>query len=73
VSILAGNPRGKRPLGRLRSRWEDNIKGSPRQVCCGDGRWSSLSQDRVRWIALLLAVLNFRVLIPEGYVASLRR
>jgi hypothetical protein len=58
---LVGKPEGKRPLGRPRRRWEDNIKMDLQEVgeCCGD--WMELAQDRDRWRALVSAVMNFRV------------
>ena len=54
-------PEGKRPLGRLRRRWEDNIKMDLQEVGRGCGDWMELSQDRDRWRALLNTVMNFRV------------
>ena len=58
--ILVGKPEGKRPLGRPRRRWEDNIKMGLRGVGgCGD--WMELAQDRDRWRALVNSVMNFRV------------
>jgi hypothetical protein len=56
---LVGKPEGKRPLGRPRSRWEDNIKMDLQDVGCGD--WIELAQDRDRWRALVNAVMNLRV------------
>ena len=58
--VLAGKPKGKRPLGRLRSRWEDNIKIELHEVG-GGGDWMELAQDRDRWRALVKRVINFRV------------
>jgi hypothetical protein len=57
-----GNPEGKRPLGRPRTRWEDNIKMDLQAVRCGGIEWVELAQDRNRWRALVNAVMNFRVL-----------
>jgi len=54
-------PKGKRPLGRLRRRWEDNIKMDLQEVGCGDIDWIDLAQDRDRWQALANAVMNLRV------------
>jgi hypothetical protein len=51
-------PEGKRPLGRPRSRWEDNIKLDLQNVGCGGVDWIELAQDRVRWRALVTAVMN---------------
>ena len=59
--VLVGNPEGKRPLGRPRRRWEDNIKMDLQEVGCGGMDWIDLAQDRDRWRALVNAVMNFRV------------
>ena len=59
--VLVGKPEGKRPLGRLRHRWEDNIKMGLKEVGCGGTYWIYLSQDRDRWHAHAKAVMNFRV------------
>ena len=56
-----GKPDGKRPLGRPRCRWEDNIKMDLREVICGGMDWIELVQDRDRWRALVNAVMNLRV------------
>ena len=58
--VLVGKPEGKRPLGRPRHRWEDNIKMDLREVG-GVGDWMELAQDRDRWRALVNTVMNFRV------------
>jgi hypothetical protein len=60
--VLVGKPEGKRPLGRPRRRWEDNIKLDLQKVGCGGMDWIELAQDRDRWRALLNAVMNLRVL-----------
>ena len=52
---------GKRPLGRPRRRWEDNIKMDLREVGGGGGDWMELAQDRDRWRALVGSVRNLRV------------
>jgi hypothetical protein len=57
--ILVGRPEGRRPLGRPRSRWEDNIK-MDQDVGWGMD-WIQLAQDRDRWRALVNAVMNLRV------------
>ena len=59
--VLVGKPEGKRPLGRHRRRWEDNIKTDIQEVggACGD--WMELAQDREGWRALVSTVMNFRV------------
>jgi len=56
-----GKPDGKRPLGRRRHRWEDNIKMDLKYVGCADMDWIKLAQDRDRWRALENAVMNLRV------------
>jgi hypothetical protein len=58
--ILVGKPEGKRPLGRPRCRWEDNIKMDLQEVGCGGMDWIRLAQDRCRWRALVNAVINLR-------------
>jgi hypothetical protein len=59
--VLVGKPEGKRPLGRPRRRWEDNIKMDLQEVGRGYGYWMELAQDRDRWRALVSMVMNFRV------------
>jgi len=59
--VLVGKPEGKRPLGRPRGRWEDNIKMDLEEVGCGGVDWIELTQDRDRWRALVNAVMNRRV------------
>ena len=49
--VLVGKPEGKRPLGRPRRRWEDNIKMDLQEVGVGCGDWMELAQDRYRWWA----------------------
>jgi hypothetical protein len=58
--ILVGRPEGRRPLGRSRRRWEDNIKMDIQEVGWGMD-WIGLAQDRDRWRALVNAVMNLRV------------
>ena len=55
-----GKLEGKRQLGKPRSRLEDNIKMDLQEVGCGGMDWIELAQDRVRWRALVNAVMNFR-------------
>ena len=59
--VLVGKPEGKRPLGRPRHRWEDNIKMYLEEVGRSCGYWMELAQDRDRWRALVSTVMNFRV------------
>jgi hypothetical protein len=56
-----GKPERKRPLGRPRRRWEDNIRMDLQEVGCGFGDWIGLAEDRGRWRALVSAMMNFRV------------
>ena len=58
--VVVGKPEGKRPLGRPRRRWEDNIKMDLLEVG-GSGDWMKLVQDRERWQALVNTVMNFHV------------
>jgi hypothetical protein len=59
-SVLVGKAEGKRPLGRPRRRWEDNIKMNFQEVGVGCGDWINLVQDRDRWLAIVSAVKNLR-------------
>ena len=59
--VLVGKPEGKRPLGRPRRRWEDNIRMHLQEVGLGYEDWIGLAQDRDRWRALVSAVRNLRV------------
>jgi len=59
--VLVGNPEGKKPLGRSRHRWEDNIRMDFQEVGCGVMDWIELVQDRERWQALVNVVRNLRV------------
>jgi hypothetical protein len=54
--VLVGKPEGKKQLGRPRRRWEDNIKADLKEV-----GWIQLVQDRDRWRALVIEVMNIRV------------
>jgi hypothetical protein len=59
--ILVGKPEGKRPLGRPRSTWVDNIKMDLEQIRWHSKDWIELAQDRDQWRALVNAVMNLRV------------
>ena len=61
IQGFGGEPEGKRPLGRPRRRWEDNIKMDLQEVGCGGMDWIKLAQDRDRWQALVFVVMNLRV------------
>jgi hypothetical protein len=58
---LVGKPEGKRPLGRLRHRWIDNIKMDLLEIGLNVVDWLGLAQERYRWRALANAVINLRV------------
>jgi hypothetical protein len=60
-NILVGRPEGRRPLVRLRRRWEDNIKMDLREIGFGDVDWIHWAQDRDSWRALMNTVMNLRV------------
>jgi len=59
--VLVGKPEGKRPLGKPRRRWEDNIKMDIQEAGCGCMDWIKLAQDRDRWQALVNSVMNLQV------------
>ena len=59
--VLVGKPEGKRPLGRPRNRWEVNIKMDLQELGGGGMGWIELAQERDRWRALVIAVVNLRV------------
>jgi hypothetical protein len=59
--ILVGKPKGRRPLGRPRCRWVDNIKMDYREIGWDGGDWIDLAEDRDQWRALVNAVMNLRV------------
>jgi len=59
--VLVGIPEGRRPPGRPRRRWQDNIRMDLREVGRGCVDWMELAQDRDRWRALVCAVMNPRV------------
>ena len=59
--VLVGKPEGKRPLGRPRCRWVDNIRMDLQEVGFGYVDWIGLAQDRDRWRTLVSAVMNLRI------------
>jgi hypothetical protein len=59
--ILVGRPVGRRPLGRPKRRWEDNIKMDFQEVGWRGMDWIDMAQDRDRWRAVVSAVMNLRV------------
>jgi hypothetical protein len=61
TEILLGKPEEKRPIGRHRHKWKDNIKIDVQGVGCGGTDWIELAQNRDRWRALVNAVLYLRV------------
>jgi hypothetical protein len=67
---LVGKPEGKRPLGRPRRRWVDNIKLDLVEIGWGDVDWVRLAQDWDRWRARVNAVMNRRVTISAGRLSS---
>ena len=66
--IYAGRPEGKRSLGRLRRRWEDNIKMDLKEVVCDTVNRMDLTQDRDHWWACIKAIMNLR--IPKNQLVS---
>ena len=68
---LVGKPERKRPLGRPRRRWEDNIKMDLQEVGCGGMDWIELARARDKWRALVNAVMNLQVpLYEENFLTS---
>jgi transposase len=59
--LLVGMPEGKRPLGRPRRRWENNIKMDLRDIGIDGANWIQLAQDRVQWRAFVKTVMSLRV------------
>ncbi|KAJ4445683.1 hypothetical protein ANN_12368 [Periplaneta americana] len=70
--VLVGRPEGKRPLGRPRRRWEDNIKMDLRKVGYDDREWINLTQDRDQWRAYMRAAMNLRERIVRNPHADVR-
>jgi hypothetical protein len=58
--VLVGRPEGKRPLGKPRRRWEDNIKMDLREIGIDGANWTRQAQDRVQWRAFVNTVMNLR-------------
>jgi hypothetical protein len=61
VCVICRKSRGKRPLGRLRRRWVDNVRMDLGKIGWGDINWIGLAQDRERWRALVNSAMNLRV------------
>jgi len=61
--VLVGRPEGKRPLGRPRRRWEDNIKMDLRETGIDGANWIRLVQDRLQWCTFVNTVMN--LLVPK--------
>jgi hypothetical protein len=59
--VLVGRPEGKRPLGRSRRRWEDNVKLDLKEIGIGEANWIRLDQDRIQCRACVNTVMNLRV------------
>jgi hypothetical protein len=59
--VLVGRPEGRRPLGRPRRKWEDNIKMGLREIGINGANWIQLAQDRIQWQAFVNTVMNLRV------------
>jgi hypothetical protein len=64
--VLVGRPEGRRPLGRPRRRWEDNIKSDLQEEGGGCVDWMELALDRDKWRTLVNTVMNFRVPYMQG-------
>jgi hypothetical protein len=65
-TVLAGKPKGKRPLGKPRCSWEDGIRMDLREIVLGGVDWIRPAQDRNRWRAVVSAVMNLRILAPRS-------
>jgi len=64
--VLVGKPMSKRPLGRPRHRWEDNINMELQEVRCGGMHWIGLAHERDRWRVLVNKVMNLQVPKMKG-------
>jgi hypothetical protein len=62
--VSVGKPKGKRPPGRPKLRWEDGIRMDLREIGLGGVDWIQLAQDRDQWQAVVSAVMNLQVLAP---------
>jgi hypothetical protein len=65
-NVLVGKPEGKRPFGRPRRRWEDEIRMDLGETGLGSVEWIQLAHDRDRWQALVNTVMDLRVLAPRS-------
>jgi hypothetical protein len=59
--VLVGRSEDKRPLGRRRRRWKDNIKKDLKEIGIDGANWIQLAQDRVQWRACVYTVMNLRI------------
>jgi hypothetical protein len=59
--VLVEKPKGKRPFGKPRRRWEDNTKMDLQEIGCGGMDWIDLAQNRDEWRAFVNTVMNLRV------------
>jgi hypothetical protein len=59
--VVVGRPEGKKPLGRPRRRWKDNIKMDLRKLGIDGANWIQLAQDRAQWQTFVSTVMNLRV------------
>jgi hypothetical protein len=64
--ILVGKPEGRRPVGRPRRRWVDNIKMDLIEIRWDGTDWIDLAQDRDQWRALLNAIMNFHIIVESS-------
>jgi hypothetical protein len=64
--ILVGKPEGKRPFERPRHRWEDGIKTNLKEIGWGGVEWIHLTQNRAHWWAVVNAVMNLQVMVPQS-------
>jgi hypothetical protein len=65
--VLLGKPEGKRPLGRLRSKWDDGNRMNLGKIGWGSVKWIQFVQNRDRWRALVNTVMNLRIFWSHGY------